>query len=216
MRETRAHQVAQRIRASIQNGEFLSGERLIELTLSRTYAVSQNTIRDALHLLENEGWVVKRPRQGVFIRSFSREEAGEVYALVAVIEDLALTWMMEHLTRGMINDLRGIIESARRHANLGEWQQAIEALFRFHQALGMYAGRPITARILEQLYNHARLLEAIRQARAPRNPLELDAFISRHELLVQRIAAKDEVEARRLLREQIAAYSALTLSALAL
>jgi DNA-binding GntR family transcriptional regulator len=59
---TRAETVATTLRESILKGEYVSGERLVELSLAKRLKVSQNTIRDALRMLEQDGWVVKHAR----------------------------------------------------------------------------------------------------------------------------------------------------------
>ena len=59
---TRAETVAAALREAILKGDYLSGERLIELSLAKTFDVSQNTVRDAMRLLEQDGWVVKHAR----------------------------------------------------------------------------------------------------------------------------------------------------------
>src|SRR5512147_3047345 len=92
---TRAETAAETIRAAILHGGYLSGERLIEVKIAQTLDVSQNTIRDALRILEGEGWVVKNPRHGVYVRSFTAAEAAEVCTVLAAVESLILAWAME-------------------------------------------------------------------------------------------------------------------------
>ena len=60
-RSTLAESVAGALRHAIFQGAYLGGERLVELTIAQEMNVSQNTVRDALRLLEKDGLVVKRP-----------------------------------------------------------------------------------------------------------------------------------------------------------
>jgi DNA-binding GntR family transcriptional regulator len=69
---TRAETVAEQIRQAIRAGAYVSGQRLVELSLAAKLNVSQNTVRDALRLLETAGWVVKRARHGLYVRSLTR------------------------------------------------------------------------------------------------------------------------------------------------
>src|SRR5688572_1641240 len=110
---TRVETVAERLRSAIKNGHFMGGERLIEQTLANQMGVSQNTIRDALRILEGEGWVIKTARYGVHVRSFNRREAEELYTLWAAVETLALRWAMETITKGEVGSLRRLIQEAR-------------------------------------------------------------------------------------------------------
>jgi DNA-binding GntR family transcriptional regulator len=51
-RSTLAESVADVLRHAIFQGAYLSGERLVELTIAQEMNVSQNTAREALRLLE--------------------------------------------------------------------------------------------------------------------------------------------------------------------
>lgn len=216
MAQTRAESIADGLRTALRQGIYLCGERLVELSLAKELDVSQNTIRDALYQLEGEGWVVKRARYGVFVRSFTREQAEEVFELLGALEPLALQILLREGTRRALAPLAELAVEARRAASLGQWQAAIERLFQFHEALGQRPQRPTTADLIHQFYNQVRLLEALRQARAPRNPRELDATVTRHETLMRHLTAGEGEAARALLTEQVQNYTALILGTLTL
>ncbi|MEP7293210.1 MAG: GntR family transcriptional regulator [Chloroflexota bacterium] len=205
---TRAEAIAETLREAILNGQYLSGERMIEVKLAQTYEVSQNTVRDALRILEGEGWVVKNPRHGVYVRSFSAADAVEVCALIGALEALALTWVTERLDRIARADLRSLLNEARRLGYVGERDQAFDHLVRFHERIGA-AGRPLTRQFLERLYIYVRLLEALREARSPRTAQELTTQIAEHEMLLRAIDAGDSATACEKLRELITNYSAI-------
>ncbi len=211
---TLAQSVAETIREAILNGEYLSGERLVELTLARSLGVSQNTVRDALRILEQEGWVIKLARRGVYVRSFTIEDALEIYTLLASVETLALVWATSQMTKAIRAELGNILDRARKAAHLSQRREAIETLFQFHLRIAQLAEKPLTKQLMEQLYNQARILEAVRQARAPHNPHELHAQINGHEHLLELIDADDMPGAQRALRELIAAYGRMTVAAL--
>lgn len=204
---TRAETVAAALRQAVLKGDYLSGERLVELTLAKTFDVSQNTIRDALRLLEQDGWVVKHARRGVYVRSFTPDEAAEVFALIEAVEALVLVWALQTMTRSALQQLGGLLDTARKHFYTGDWLAAMEAVFRFHEVLARTAGKPVALQVITQLFNQARLLEALRQARAPRNSHELDAHIRHHESLFRSIEAGNAADADRLIREQLHAYA---------
>lgn len=213
-RATRAETVAEALREAILEGDYLSGERLVELSLAKSLDVSQNTVRDALRMLEHDGWVVKHARRGVYLRKFTLDEAAELFALLGVVEPLALGWALDAMTKSALQELRSMMDSARTHSYAGEWQASIEAVFRFHERLAQIAGKPFTIQLTDQLYNQVRLLEALRQARAPRNPHELNTHIRRHESLYYYIEAGDRAAAQRLIQEQLQTYRDTVLAGL--
>ena len=162
----------------------MGGERLIEQTLAGQMSVSQNTIRDALSILEGEGWVVKTARHGVYVRSFNRAEAEELYMLWAAVEGLALRWVIESLSKNALGHLRRLIQDARKQALMGESQGATETLFTLHASISSLSGRAQTMELLTSLLNRVRLLEIVRQMRAPRSAHAHQTQIILYEKLV--------------------------------
>ncbi|GAA1717359.1 GntR family transcriptional regulator [Nonomuraea sp. LP-02] len=60
-------QLADRIRKQISDGHLAMGDRLpSEGELATTWNLSRATVREALRLLEEQGWVIRIPRRGAF------------------------------------------------------------------------------------------------------------------------------------------------------
>ncbi len=196
---TRAEALAETLRQAIRSGDYVCGERLVELTLSQQMTVSQNTVRDALHILQDEGWVVKHARRGAHVRAFTPTEAAEVYALWAAVEGLALRWALERLTKADITTLRRLIKQARHQAFTGDLRRSTEALFELHTTIAGLAGRPQTAALLARLRNQVHLLEVLRQMRAPRSLHAQQAQIMLYEKLISLMEAGDGEAARQVL-----------------
>ena len=104
--QTLAERVAAALRHAIFQEAYLAGDRLVELTIAHDMNVSQNTARDALRLLEQEGLVVKRARYGTHVCDYAPEEAAEIYALWAAVEKLALRWVLANICPEQIAQLR--------------------------------------------------------------------------------------------------------------
>ncbi len=196
---TRAETVAEQIRQAIRVGAYVSGQRLVELTLAAKLNVSQNTVRDALRLLETNGWVVKHARHGVYVRSFTRDEAAELYALWQVIEALALRWVMKIAKKKDLNQLSGIIQTARKDMLDGHIEESTEAIFDFHTLISKICGKTQTAEMLTSLHNRIYLLEIIRQMRAPRSLHTQEARLLLYDKLVSLIAMSQFDDAQALL-----------------
>jgi DNA-binding GntR family transcriptional regulator len=211
---TLAESIASALRSAIVGGQYVCGERMVELSIARAMSVSQNTVRDALRILEQEGWVVKHTRRGVYVRSFTPDEAAEIYALLGAVESLALGWAMVNLNKTLMAELRQPIALARRQALVGEWNAAVESLFLFHETLGRIARKPLTGELLIRLYNQARLLEALRQARAPRTAAELNAQVAAHEALLKTVESGDIPAAQAALRDYLTHYCTVLLPTL--
>ena len=194
---TRAESIAALLRRAIQIGEYISGERLVELTLAQQLNVSQNTVRDALRILENEGWVVKHARRGVYVRAYSPEEASELYTLWATLEALAMRWTMEKLNKTDLARLRYCIGQAQKHVQSGEFADSVEAIFAFHETVGRVSGKAQTATLLTTLRNQVRLLETIRQMRVPRGLPQMEMRLTGYAALLDAMERGDANTAQK-------------------
>lgn len=196
--------VAGALRQALEDGVYLCGERMVELTIAREMNVSQNTARDALRILEQEGWVVKRARYGVYVRTFTHDEISELYALLAALETLALRWALAAARPDDHARLRHIITQARTYVDLGGAHGAAHgaraALFNFHMALGNIARKPTTAGLLRGLHNQSRLLENMRAARTPYTAGQWQTIMRAYEMLLHHIEHGDAHAAETSLR----------------
>lgn len=72
-KQTAYHDLAQRLRDAISSGKWHPAERLpTEMQLAESHGVSRITVRHALHLLEEEGLILRRPKLGTFVHSQPR------------------------------------------------------------------------------------------------------------------------------------------------
>ena len=165
-------------------------------------------LRDALRLLEHEGWVVKQPRRGVTVREFSAGEAAEVYALLIAVEGVALDWALDRMTRTRLMELAKLLTKARKAVGDDD-TAAVNTLFDFHERLVLHSGKALTADVARRLYNFARLLEALRQTRTPRDTALVQQQLQAHERLLRLIEAGDRTQAHAALTALLSDYAAL-------
>lgn len=96
-------QLADMIKQQIKNGELKEDDRLMtEFELSETYKISRITVRKAIELLVNDGYVVKKQGIGTFIaakklnrvmdRTISFTEICEYDGKVASTDVLSIEW----------------------------------------------------------------------------------------------------------------------------
>lgn len=82
-------QIAQRIRHMIREGEFLPGERLLEVNLANRFAVSRGPVREALLMLARDGLVEITPRRGVVVFDPSEQDIAQLYEIRGVLFGVA-------------------------------------------------------------------------------------------------------------------------------
>lgn len=196
---TLAEVVAGSLRQAFHDGAYACGERLVELNIAAEMSVSQNTVREALRILEGEGWLVKRPRHGVYVRSFTAIEVDELYALRVALESLVLDWALAHLDAAFCDRLREHIGHAAQQVSMGNSYAAREAIFAFHMTLLAAADRPQTTAILHRLYNHARLLENLREVHLARSVRGWRATVNAYNTLLTHLEDGEAEAARAVL-----------------
>lgn len=211
MSETLSQTIANTLRESIQLGTYAQGDRLVELTLSRDLEVSQNTIRDSLHILEREGWVMKIPRRGVYIPIFDLAEAEEIFALWQAVEALALKWMLKNISDIERRRLRQTVIEAEQYMMNHEANRANRALRQVHTAIALHANAPRTQRILLRLHNQSHLLEIHRLQQMPLTDEEWEKRLETYFDLIYAIVEEDERHAQRYLKQLLQNESDLVL-----
>jgi GntR family transcriptional regulator of vanillate catabolism len=103
----RALSVMDQIRESILGGSAVTGERLNEVRLSRTLAVSRTPVRAALQALAGEGLLDYEPNRGFSVREFPLDAVVDAYEIRASLEGVAARFAAE---RGLSAEERAIIE----------------------------------------------------------------------------------------------------------
>jgi DNA-binding GntR family transcriptional regulator len=82
--------VVDRLRADILAGELAQGQRLTEDQLSERYGVSRIPIREALTLLQGEGYVERAPFKHTTVAVLSPDEASGLFEARAALEEAAI------------------------------------------------------------------------------------------------------------------------------
>ena len=82
-------EVTDRIRQLIVESHLQPGQRVPELEISRDLGVSRTPIREALKVLAAEGLVEVLPLRGAMVKTFSKKDATDMLALMAVLEIFA-------------------------------------------------------------------------------------------------------------------------------
>jgi DNA-binding GntR family transcriptional regulator len=121
------------IRASIIEGEFGPGERLVETRLAEELGVSRAPVREALKKLSEEHLVVEKPRRGTFVREFTAKDFVDIYNLLSAIEILAVRLI--HRNGVPLNALEKTVEEMRRAAEAGDFGRVVATELRFHEEL---------------------------------------------------------------------------------
>jgi DNA-binding GntR family transcriptional regulator len=174
--------------------------RLDERRLSEGLGVSRTPIREAMTVLEQEGFVRTRPRRGVFVVRKTKREILEMITVMAALEGMAARLAAEHATDAEIAELRRLMDAFRsgnaQSANGGERiDEYSDANIAFHQGIIRMSGCALLAEMTENLFIHMRAIRKItihQENRAARSILDhmqiIEALERRAPELAERLA----------------------------
>jgi DNA-binding GntR family transcriptional regulator len=164
------------LRGSILGGELEPGQRVSPGRLATQFGVSVTPVREALRLLEEEGLIDVSPRRWTRVSVPDPKVAEEVYPIVAVLEELAVT----SAPAASIDDIASARDANAMLARAAVEQDVLacaradadfhDALLRLsHNARLIQTIHDLKARILllESVYYRAdRAAESVKQHRA--------------------------------------------------
>ena len=106
----RSEHVYRRLRDAIQQGEFKSGHRVMEIEVADWLKVSRTPVRDAIRRLESEGMLEHEPRTGLVVARLDRQAVMELYVMRETLEGTAARLCARHASDMEIQDLVDLIE----------------------------------------------------------------------------------------------------------
>ena len=171
--------------------------RLDERQLSESLGVSRTPIREALTILELEGFVRAVPRRGIFVIRKSKAEIIEMITAWAALESMAARLAAQRATAKELRSLRRIFEQFEDEAPSEHMSEYSEANIAFHQTIIKLSGSPLIAEMPGNLFNHMRAIRnvSLRQDdRAARS-------IGEHQQIIDALEARDADLAEKLSRE---------------
>jgi DNA-binding GntR family transcriptional regulator len=199
------HWVAERLRASILEGEFQPGEWLRQQRLAEDLGVSQMPIREALKELAAEGLVEHVPYRGVRVVEFSPQDVADLYAHRSFLEGMAAQAACGWITPDEIarlEQLQSEIESRQAPQELPIYRELNR---RFHLLLIQASRREYLIRTLSQMWATFPTMLWSNFNRTATQPLpNRDATdIAEHRAIIAALARRDAAEAERLVRAHI-------------
>lgn len=89
VRRSLHHELVERMREMIVEGELRPGEKIPEIALSVRFGVSRTPLRESLKALAAEGLVSLLPNRGAIVSVITEQEIDELFPIIGVLEALA-------------------------------------------------------------------------------------------------------------------------------
>lgn len=171
--------------------------RLEERQLSEKLGVSRTPIREAMTLLEQEGFVRSVPRRGIFVVRKTKQEILEMITVWAALEAMAARLACEEASDTDIRKLRENVQAFVNRDPEAFVSEYSEANLAFHKQIIRMSGCDLIAETTESLFPHMRGVRKLtigQDHRAQRSIID-------HTRIVEAIEKRDADLAERLVRE---------------
>jgi DNA-binding GntR family transcriptional regulator len=196
---TKEEQVADYLREGIIAGRFPRGARLKQQEIATLLNTSITPVREALKLLEAEGYVSGDSYRGAVVAPFDIDTSTETLNLRILLETQLVRGAVERATAADIGALKVLAHEFAAAFDAGDNETARAANYRFHHQMFEIAAMPQTLHFVQILW-----------ARYPFDLInQLKGRVSRaaqeHEDLLQAFIATDVAAAMLATRQHIEA-----------
>jgi DNA-binding GntR family transcriptional regulator len=203
--------VATELRRLILDGTLPPGERLIEDRLAELLGVSRNPIREAIRVLEAEGFINVTARRGSFVATLSASQAADLFEVRLALEPLGARLAAGQASSARIARMKQILADVQTSPDSFELDALSELHTELHSLIFEMTGNsyliamalPMTKRgqwllrqsaplrVPEAWSEHHWLIAAIESGNA-----ELAEVAARHHVLSVRSLIQRQLDAR--------------------
>ncbi len=150
--KTKEEQVADYLREGIIAGRFARGVRLKQQEIADLLGTSITPVREALKLLEAEGYVAGDSFKGAIVAPFNIEASSEVLSLRILLETQLVKGAVEKASASDIAELRVMAAEFANAFDAGDNEAARAANYRFHHRMFEAAAMPQTLHFVQILW----------------------------------------------------------------
>jgi DNA-binding GntR family transcriptional regulator len=137
-----AERVYETLKSAILALELKPREHLVIGDLAAYYQISRTPVREALIMLERDGWVQNDGRRGAMVTVPSAESILQAIEVQAVLEAHITRRATELATAAQLREIAAILDAADASIERGEEDDSRVHGLRFHEKLAEIAGNP--------------------------------------------------------------------------
>ena len=171
--------------------------RLDERVLSESLGVSRTPVREAMTLLEQEGFLRMVPRRGIYIVRKSKREIVEMIQMWAALESMAARLATLHATDEEIARLRHMFDNFRDSTPAEHIAEYSDANIAFHQAIVELSRSQIILDTIKNIFVHVRAIRRMTISQSDR----ASRSIVDHLRIIEALEKRDTELAEKLVRQ---------------
>lgn len=187
------------LRQAIITGEFVPGERLMEIALANRLGVSRTPVREAIRKLELEGLVVMIPRKGAEVARITEKDLRDVLEVRSSLEELAAGLATERLDDESREKIQTALDNFREAIETDDNPKIADCDVEFHDTVFEATQNKRLIQIInnlrEQIYRYR--LEYVKDTAYH------VVLLKEHEELVEAMFSGDKERAQEIMKRHI-------------
>lgn len=190
--------VTETLRLAILQGHFAPGEKIDQELIAQELDVSRTPMREALKVLDSEGFVEIRPHRGAYITEVEEKDVRNIYEVRSLIE-------VELVRRVTPNIPASVLDEVDRHlANVSKYpedrERHVEADIGFHDELAEHVKNELFEEILASLTNRIMRVRRFAQLQSQYHMAESH---QEHRGILEAMKHRDADKAAALMKEHL-------------
>ncbi|MDP2791336.1 MAG: GntR family transcriptional regulator [Rectinemataceae bacterium] len=136
-------QVYESLRDRLFAGELKAGQRIDLDVLAESLGVSRTPLREALIILDAEGFVTILPRSGIIINSLSLDDIRNLYETIGALESSVLFAARDSLDGAAIERMGSLNGAMSEALDAGDWEAFYQRNLEFHGVFLSFSCNPV-------------------------------------------------------------------------
>lgn len=191
--------VQEEIVRMILSGELDAGAQVKEFAIADRLGVGRSSVREAFRALEEAGLVRLEKNRGVFVREIGDDEAEEMYAVRAGLDELAGRLLAPRITAGQVDELRRLVDDLEALLAPESFATYFPLNLRFHDRIVEMTGNGKLLLMYRRLINEMHLLRRRGLLRGGGLLVSNDE----HRTIVAALASRDAEAAAAAMRDHV-------------
>lgn len=176
MSEKLSTNIYESIRNDIIFGKLGPRTFLSESEVGKRFGVSRAPVRDALHLLCEQGYLISYPRRGYMINTYTNEEINKIQTIRLHLEKLCIKLAIENATDEELESLREFTKKQSKESDPNKSNNT-----QFHLRLAEITKNEFIPMILRDIINKATLARIGYESDLKGHDYIVDALLERNE-----------------------------------
>lgn len=153
--------IADELRSRIISGEYEPGSRIREEEVAADFGVSRVPVREALQLLEQQRFLILRPRRGAIVDSPSPAGARELMAIRCELEGMAARLAAAARGGEQAAELTRVTDAGEAALDAGALDELPDLIDQFHELVAEASGNDELVELLRVIRSRVDWLFAV-------------------------------------------------------